>query len=863
MGLFDIFKNLAGIKADNHGKLFKDIIRRLQQECKKKDINFWSFNPLESDTYQEVLFPLPDKQKIAFIIYAATSVSAFYASAKSFSSDDNNYQQANIANTLFRHLLKLKMQFDEEDISILTNIFINTNLYSHKNLFNWPIGLFITQLDRVVKEKGISTTIQQSLQQLKKAVEAVEHHQEEKAKAKLTERIEAILFASANSATTVKPVYFPGADEFADNANNTLKSFTGTEQQLWFKLMALALKTSGAKPSKKLLDESKEICKELNTDKFKKTVTGWMEFITKLKEKETQHTYTYGNGQQHTYTNYEFIAPPNLDIMKGLVWMCVHFHDKNTLLNTALLVDRCFKKIPGKGPAAASLGNACLYVLANSKGLDGVGHLSRLKLRIKQNNTQNLIDKYLSEAAEKQGVTIHEIEDMAVDDYDLVEGKRDYEFDGYKAIVEITGAGKSTVNWFKPDGTPQKAIPAFVKEKYAAKLKRIKDTIKQIDLSTGAQRDRMDRMLKSNRTLTTQSFHEFYLQHGLMSWITKKIVWVIQTADEKTSAYYHNGNWINNKGDICFTQLPADAVISLWHPVFETVEAVKAWRECMLDKKITQPVKQVFREVYILTDAEINTRTYSNRMAAHILKQHQFNSLAKSRGWKYSLLGAFDNGVEHGIAEIYLSDYNLKAEYWINEVNADDAMNDTGIWLYVATDQVRFINTLTSQVLELIEVPRLALSEVMRDVDLFVGVASVGNDPNWRDGGGLPAYRDYWQSYSFGDLTEVAKTRKEILEKLLPRLKISTVATIRDKFVVVTGKLRTYKIHIGSTNILMEPNDQYLCIVQDRGKKDIPDNTFIPFEGDSGLSVILSKAILLADDDQITDDTITRQINYK
>ena len=154
-------------------------------------------------------------------------------------------------------------------------------------------------------------------------------------------------------------------------------------------------------------------------------------------------------------------------------------------------------------------------------------------------------------------------------------------------------------------------------------------------------------------------------------------------------------------------------------------------------------------------------------------------------------------------------------------------------------------------------------SEVMRDVDLFVGVASVGNDPVWRDSGGLPAYRDYWTSYSFGELSEVAKSRKEILGSLVPRLKIKEVAVIKDKFLVVKGKLRTYKIHIGSTNILMEPNDQYLCIVPDRSQKNHTENLFLPFEGDTGLSIILSKAFLLAEDDKITDTTITSQINRK
>jgi hypothetical protein len=303
--------------------------------------------------------------------------------------------------------------------------------------------------------------------------------------------------------------------------------------------------------------------------------------------------------------------------------------------------------------------------------------------------------------------------------------------------------------------------------------------------------------------------------------------------------------------------------VSLWHPATETVAEIKKWRDFLVSHKILQPLKQAFREVYLLTEAEINTRSYSNRMAAHVLKQHQFNTLAKMRGWKYALMGAYDDGRDNEAAELKLPEYGLRAEYWINEVNADGAYNETGIWNYIATDQVRFLNAETNALVDLIHVPAIPFSEVLRDVDLFVGVASVGNDPTWRDSGGVPAYRDYWTSYSFGDLSEVAKNRKEILVNLVPRLKIGKVSEVRDKFLVVKGKLRTYKIHIGSTNILMEPNDQYLCIVPDRSQKNVTENLFLPFEGDTGLSIILSKAFLLADDDQITDRTITTQINRK
>ena len=148
----------------------------------------------------------------------------------------------------------------------------------------------------------------------------------------------------------------------------------------------------------------------------------------------------------------------------------------------------------------------------------------------------------------------------------------------------------------------------------------------------------------------------------------------------------------------------------------------------------------------------------------------------------------------------------------------------------------------------------------MRDVDLFVGVASVGNDPNWSDGGPEGCYQAYWQSYSFGDLSAMAKTRREVLARLLPRLKIAAQCSLADKFLFVRGSLRTYKIHLGSGNILMEPNDQYLCTVPAQSADAGKDRVFLPFEGDTTLSVILSKAFLLAGDAKIKDPLIVGQI---
>lgn len=153
------------------------------------------------------------------------------------------------------------------------------------------------------------------------------------------------------------------------------------------------------------------------------------------------------------------------------------------------------------------------------------------------------------------------------------------------------------------------------------------------------------------------------------------------------------------------------------------------------------------------------------------------------------------------------------------------------------------------------------LSEVLRDVDLFVGVASVGNDPTWSDGGPQGRFREYWTSYGFGELNQSAQTRRALLERLVPRLAVADRCTVEDRFLHVRGELHTYKIHLGSGNILMTPNDQYLCIVP--GGSTAPDTGYLPFEGDRTLAVILSKAMLLAKDTEITDPTIISQLHRR
>jgi hypothetical protein len=170
---------------------------------------------------------------------------------------------------------------------------------------------------------------------------------------------------------------------------------------------------------------------------------------------------------------------------------------------------------------------------------------------------------------------------------------------------------------------------------------------------------------------------------------------------------------------------------------------------------------------------------------------------------------------------------------------------------------VRFYRRGEDEPMRLAEVPGVVFSEAMRDVDLFVGVASIAADPEWIDHGD-DRYNAYWREASFGELGQSALVRREALEALLPSLRIADRCSLEDRYLVVRGERRTYRIHLGSANVLMEPNDQYLCIVPARGSR--LQKLYLPFPEDERFSVILSKAFLLVDDARITDHTILAQI---
>lgn len=659
------------------------------------------------------------------------------------------------------------------------------------------------------------------------------------------------------------PVAIVLGEAWADAAHVELEAMEPARRSAWSLLLAHAQSASSAKPSKSWAKQAATHLEAVGHDDFVEIVARWFGMIDLPRPKVDESLWHQG-----------MMYEANIDFLKGLCWMASVAGRLELARPIAQVVRSAYQTVPGVGLRATRLGNAGVYALGQLPGPEAVGQLAILKVKVKPKPAQAGIEKAFVAAAQREGLPRDEIEEMIVPQYGMSEvGVREEKIGGFTARLDVHANAKTELKWIKSDGMPQKSVPQAVKDGFAGDLKELKSEAKEIQKMLAAQRERLDQLFIARKTWDYPTWVTRYLDHVLVGLLARKLIWVFSDKGKEVAGAWHDDALRGVDGRLLAID-PASTTVALWHPMGCLTDEVLAWRERMEQWGVAQPFKQAHREIYLLADAEKQAGVYSNRFSMHILKQFQFHALCRACGWDYRMASTHDFGSMP--ASRKLPQWGLRAEYWIDGVGDRFGIDtsDIGAYLYLSTDQVRFyrIDDAPEETLDdsrkqdprepipLDQIDPLVFSEVMRDVDLFVGVTSVGNDPNWQDGGPEGRYRDYWHSYSFGDLGATSKTRKDILERLVPRLKIAERCSFDDKFLIVRGDRRTYKIHLGSSNILMEPNDQYLCIVPGRGDTKLGDKVFLPFEGDQRLAVILSKAMMLAEDTKIKDPTILSQI---
>lgn len=278
------------------------------------------------------------------------------------------------------------------------------------------------------------------------------------------------------------------------------------------------------------------------------------------------------------------------------------------------------------------------------------------------------------------------------------------------------------------------------------------------------------------------------------------------------------------------TRVPVSGPVTAAHPWHLYQDGtLGSWQAEIIRRRIRQPVKQAFRELYLLTPAEAASGRYSRRFDGHVVEGKIAGQLLSGRGW--STFGNYDDN---------------QAERAIGEVTAGATCNLHGGHFGGGPVTIGGISFKIGGVAaDLALVPPLAFSEAMRDLDLVVSVAGTAAREAAPWDGGLS-----------GPATQ---SRAELLSALITELGLEHVS-VSGHFAEITGSRARYRVHLGSGSIHIEPGG-YLCIVPAAFGQQAHPRLFLPFaDQDMITSVILSKILLLAEDEKITDRSILAQL---
>jgi hypothetical protein len=404
----------------------------------------------------------------------------------------------------------------------------------------------------------------------------------------------------------------------------------------------------------------------------------------------------------------------NSDGLRNLVWACATVDDPKASEQLAVAVGdlavRCFTKIPNVGAVATKVGNACIYVLSQLPGMRAVSQLSRLGSRLRYKQALALVEKAKLACAKRAGVSPIDLEELALPTFGLdVDCRTHVEVSGYVAEIAVSPDDKVSLTFFDGDKA-LKSVPAALKS--TEELAEVKALHKELASLVPTVRARLERWMFEPRSWSLADLRARYLDHPLVGRLARRVIFA--TGD--TSVVFFDGRPLDRTGRE--VELVDTAVLSLWHPLGRSDDEVSGWRSFLATLDITQPFKQIDREIYLVA-GEADAYE-SARFSGHTLRQHQLAALLRERGWTYSLMGAFDSD---NTPTKRIPMYDVTVTFDVDVPYFDSPTADSGIYLEVTTGRVRFMRD--DSALQLAEVPARCFSEVMRDIDLFVSGARV------------------------------------------------------------------------------------------------------------------------------------------
>jgi hypothetical protein len=543
----------------------------------------------------------------------------------------------------------------------------------------------------------------------------------------------------------------------------------------------------------------------------------------------------------------------NEQLIKGVVW-AAGVADPPWLADVlGAVAARCLRLCSGHvfrdtAVQGEKIPNACFRALATSGSDASMTALARIGRATSNGSVLKVLARTLEEAAAKRGTSPTSMLEQLTPDHGL---------DGEGHVVIETETGSWVVRLDDrlgavAEGPPGAEAPAEVAEAAA-----------EIKATAGAVRDRLETLFADRREWHCDDFADYYVRHPLTRWLATRMAWTWTGADGQAVRGFpgpDGGTVITPHGTV---PVPAASLVRIIHPVALEPDELDGLRRLCQDLAVVQPIRQLWRETYRLTDAERKAALFTGRHAGHVLRFKQAYGLARRRGWTGGFLSSTFDGGDSAVARRDYPSAGLRASWALAEL--DHISHEIPVDLCI-TENLSFspLHDTVLAPVPLADVPADVFSEAMRDLDLVVSVATVANDPAWLEAyRGQPLLDQYWERVASGGLDQSRVQRHAMLVPYYDSPAAGQRFQLTSTDLIVHGSLATYRIDLATANVRTEPDGRWLSFDTKLTARQAHDHHILglpAMDDDEILHRILIRAAILADDELLASRKLLKQI---
>ncbi|MDB5252784.1 MAG: hypothetical protein JWP27_1953 [Flaviaesturariibacter sp.] len=524
-------------------------------------------------------------------------------------------------------------------------------------------------------------------------------------------------------------------------------------------------------------------------------------------------------------------------VLKGFIWSCTFLEPTDASLNIVrLVIEKAYEKVPGVGPRSTATGNLGLQALVATGRQEAFGILNMMRDKTRYNRFATVLERQIDAFMEASSIPAQLLADQGLPRFGFTDGRVHIDAGDHHLRLHFDG-DKLVKTWIAPGGSESKTPPSSLSAAHPAAVREANEEAKNIAAAFADLKKRVRTYWLYDRSWTGADWTAFIFNHPLLRVHLQATIWINET--QGVDFMIRDSSLVMMNGSIHMPQ--AGDIIRFWHPVSNTTERIVAWQDDLWAKGLVQKERQAFREHYPFSATE-SAGTGTSRFAHHFLDVKKLMAVAPAAGWMFTY-------VHEGASwpRIYLKPLNITAHLECIYDRFDQAIPTRALY-FTSGDTTKLSEKLDpARLLALHQVPAVTLSEICRDIDLFIATTSIARNPELAEN--RPEWHSYQMDYGrnlFSDNAS-APIRKRILEKLAPQLMLRTPG-FDGNFLLVDGTLHRYRINLGSGFAQVKSSGRHIPLLPSSGDVKRARKVSLPIEDDDTLYDIIAAALYLQND---------------